>query len=120
MPPASFTTLVQSLLTQTLLYLGEYSTQGGPRLNLDTAKHQIDTMAVLEEKTKGNLTEEEQHTLDSALYERGCASCRCRRSSCRTLRYRLAATRSGTPRSGARRVGPRTRSVLPRTAARRG
>ena len=70
MPPASFGTLVQSLLTQSLFYLGDLAMQGGePTVNLDMAKHQLDTLAVLEEKTKGNLTPEEQRMLDGGLYE---------------------------------------------------
>ena len=40
-----------------------------PVVNLDMAKHHIDTLAVIEEKTKGNLTPEEQRMLDAALYE---------------------------------------------------
>jgi len=70
MPPASIATLVQTLMTQTLFYLGELNQPGAePVLNMDVAKHQIDTMTVLEEKTKGNLTPDEQKYLDSALYE---------------------------------------------------
>ena len=70
LPPASFAALVNTLLTQALFYLGDLAPQGGePVLNLDMAKHQIDTLSLLEEKTKGNLTEEEQRLLDSALYE---------------------------------------------------
>jgi hypothetical protein len=70
LPPASFTTLVQSIVTQILFYLGELSARGTePSLNLDMAKHNIDMLGVLEEKTKGNLTEEEQRLLDGALYE---------------------------------------------------
>jgi len=69
-PPASFATLVQSLMTQTLLYLGELAPAGAePMLNLDMAKHQLDTLNVLEEKTANNLTEEEKRLLDAALYE---------------------------------------------------
>lgn len=69
-PPASFASLVNSMVTQTLFYLGELAPQSGePMLNPDMAKHQIDTLNVLEEKTKGNLTEEEQRLLDTALYE---------------------------------------------------
>jgi len=69
-PPASFATLVQSLLTQVLFYLGDLATRGGePMINLDMAKHNIDTLSVLEEKTRGNLTEEEKRLLDAALYE---------------------------------------------------
>jgi hypothetical protein len=70
LPPATFTTLVQSIVTQILFYLGELSGRGAePSLNLDMAKHNIDMLGVIEQKTKGNLTEEEQRLLDSALYE---------------------------------------------------
>lgn len=70
LPPASFGALVQTLLTQTLYYLGDLATRtGGSSVNLDMAKHQIDTMAVLEEKTRGNLSDDEKRLLDTALYE---------------------------------------------------
>jgi hypothetical protein len=70
MPAASFSTLVQSLLTQALFYLGDYPGRGGEAtVNLDMAKHQIDTLGVIEEKTKGNLNESEQRLLDTILYE---------------------------------------------------
>jgi hypothetical protein len=69
-PPASFATLVQSLVTQALFYLGDLSVRGGePVINLDMAKHHIDTLNVLEEKTANNLSPEEKQLLDSALYE---------------------------------------------------
>ena len=70
MPSASLATLVNTLLTQALFYLGELAPQGGePVVNLDMAKHQIDTLNLLEDKTRGNLTEEELKILDTALYE---------------------------------------------------
>src|SRR5881394_3401390 len=54
LPQASFATLVQSLLTQVLFYLGDLSTRGAePMINLDMAKHNIDTLTVIEEKTRG-------------------------------------------------------------------
>ena len=69
-PPASFGVLVQSLLTQILYYLGDLSTRGGePQINLDMAKHQIDLLGVLDEKTRGNLSDDEKKLLDTALYE---------------------------------------------------
>jgi len=69
-PPASFATLVQSLLTQVLFYLGDLSTRGAePMINLDMAKHNIDTLSIIEEKTRGNLSDEEKRLLDAALYE---------------------------------------------------
>lgn len=70
MPPASFGTLVQSLMTQALFYLGDLATRGAePTINLDMAKLQIDTLAMLEEKTQGNLTDDERKLLDTVLYE---------------------------------------------------
>ena len=69
-PQASFATLVQSLLTQVLFYLGDLSTRGGePMVNLDMAKHNIDTLSIIEEKTRNNLTDDENRLLDAALYE---------------------------------------------------
>ena len=70
LPPASIGTLANSLASQALYYLGDLAYQGGdPVTNLDMAKHQIDTLAVLEEKTGTNLTDEERHALDLALFE---------------------------------------------------
>ncbi len=70
LPQASFASLIQSILTQTMFYLGELTTRGAePSVNLDMAKHQIDILGVLEEKTRGNLSEDEQRLLDATLYE---------------------------------------------------
>jgi hypothetical protein len=70
MPEASFATLVSSFMTQALFYLGDLAPRGGePVLNLDLAKHHIDMLGVLEQKTRGNLDAEEQRVLDTALYD---------------------------------------------------
>jgi Domain of unknown function (DUF1844) len=70
LPPASFATLVQTLVTQAMFYLGGIATRGGePVLDLDLAKHQIDLLGVLEDKTANNLTPDEKRMLDAALYE---------------------------------------------------
>ena len=70
MPPPGFPSLVQSVMTQVLYYLGEIATSGGqPMMDLDLAKHHLDTLTMLEDKTKNNLDAEEQHLLDAALYE---------------------------------------------------
>jgi hypothetical protein len=71
MPPANWETLVSMMATQALLYMGGYV---DPRTNramvdLDAARHQIDLLGVLEEKTKGNLDEEEAKQLATILYE---------------------------------------------------
>ena len=69
-PPASFGSLVQSLVTQVLFYLGDLTPRGTePQVNLDMAKYNIDLLRVLEEKTQNNLTDDEKQLLDSALYE---------------------------------------------------
>jgi len=70
-PPADFNTLVSSIATQALFSMGAMpDPQTGQRYtNLDYARHHIDTLGVIEEKTKGNLTDEEQKTLSSTLYE---------------------------------------------------
>ena len=69
-PQANFASIVQSLWTQAMLYLGELAPSGGePMLNLDMAKYQFDLLSILESKTKGNLNEEEQRLLDAAIYE---------------------------------------------------
>lgn len=70
MPEASLPTLVNSLVTQVLLYLGDLSPRGvEPQVNLDMARFNVDLLSVIEEKTKGNLSPEEQRLLDNALYE---------------------------------------------------
>ena len=71
LPPASFATLVSSMVTQILFALGaveDPQTRKRYR-DLALAKHHIDTLALLEKKTQGNLTEDEKRLLDKALYE---------------------------------------------------
>lgn len=71
MPPASFEVLVSSMVTQALFALGaiEDPRSGQRYLDLDMAKHHIDMLSVIEEKTKGNLSEDEAKMIDQALYE---------------------------------------------------
>lgn len=65
-----FASLIQSLLTQSLVYLGGMAARGGqPMLNLDAARKAVDMLGSLDEKTKGNLSDLEQKLLDTALYE---------------------------------------------------
>ena len=71
LPPASIETLMNSMATQVLMALGGYEDPQTKRryVDLDLAKHFIDTLTVLEEKTKGNLTDDEKKLLDQRLYE---------------------------------------------------
>ena len=71
MPEVTFTTLVMSLNTSALFHLGEISDPQTNEKNEDLvlAKHTIDTLRLLEEKTNGNLSSEEQDLLKHALYD---------------------------------------------------
>jgi hypothetical protein len=71
LPPASFATLVQNLATQSAIFMTDQrDPETGQSLrNLDLAKYNIDLLRVLEEKTKGNLSEDEKHLLETVLYE---------------------------------------------------
>ncbi|HEX4769402.1 MAG TPA: DUF1844 domain-containing protein [Bryobacteraceae bacterium] len=73
LPPASFTFLVESILMQTQLQLGLLKfgeeEEGEQEPNLPIARHSIDMLAVLQEKTRGNLTTEEARVLENGLTE---------------------------------------------------
>ncbi len=71
MPEVTFTAFVMSLNTSALFYLGEISdpATGEKQQDLVLVKHTIDTLQLLEKKTKGNLTDEEQDLLRNALYD---------------------------------------------------
>lgn len=71
LPAASLSTLVTMLATQAMIALQGMEDPGtGQRMvDLDLAKHHIDTLAILEEKTKGNVTDEEKALLDQVVYQ---------------------------------------------------
>ncbi len=65
---ASFEMIVEQFAAQALMAMGAIPQPGGQkRVDIGLARFFIDSLAVLEEKTKGNLTESEQRTLLSAL-----------------------------------------------------
>ena len=70
-PPASFEALLSTLATQALFAMGAIpDPASGQRIqHMDLARHHIDMISVLEEKTKGNLTEDEASMLGSTAYE---------------------------------------------------
>ena len=70
LPMVDFTTFVFSLASSAMVHMGEMADpeSGQTGLNLPLAKHTIDTMTMLEEKTKGNLTGEEAKQLGDLLY----------------------------------------------------
>ncbi|MBW3595675.1 MAG: DUF1844 domain-containing protein [Planctomycetes bacterium] len=69
LPPASFALLVTSLATQAMVALGQIPDpfENKPVVRLPLARHHIDMLGVLEEKTKGNLAPDEQSLLTHAL-----------------------------------------------------
>jgi len=71
LPPASLTILITSLIAQASMVLEESLKQAGEVRTqyLEEARHVIDLLGVLEEKTKGNCTEEETKLLTQALSE---------------------------------------------------
>ena len=71
MPPASMPILITTLATQALSALGQIPdpVEGKPVLRKPIARHFIDTLAMLEEKTSGNLTEEESGLLGDTLHQ---------------------------------------------------
>lgn len=70
LPAASFDTMVQMFSTQAMVSLGAIPEPGTdePVLRLGLARHFIDLLNVLEEKTKGNLTNEEEQLLTSSVH----------------------------------------------------
>lgn len=70
--PVDFSTHVLSLASSAMVALGELPAPGeeGPApIDLESAKHLIDVLAMLEVKTKGNLDEAEQKVLASLIYD---------------------------------------------------
>jgi hypothetical protein len=66
-----FHTFVLSLGSSALLHLGELERPdaGQAVKDLPMAKHTIDILSMLQEKTRGNLTPEEDKLLESLLYD---------------------------------------------------
>ena len=71
LPPIDFSTFVISLNSSALVQLGilEEPGTGQKSKNLALAKQTIDILAMLEEKTKGNLNRDEENILKSLLYD---------------------------------------------------
>jgi hypothetical protein len=71
LPPATFEFLVFSLKMQAEMRLGLLKMGEGmdEELNLPAARHTIDMLAMIAEKTRGNLSMEEQRLVDNSLTE---------------------------------------------------
>ena len=71
LPPATFEFLVFSLKMQAEMRLGLLKLGEGmeEELNLPAARHTIDMLAMIAEKTKGNLSLDEQRLIENSLTE---------------------------------------------------
>jgi hypothetical protein len=71
LPPADFITHIASLATQSMIFMGAIANPltGKADVDFDQARYIIDTLGMLREKTKGNLVQDEQETLDNVLGE---------------------------------------------------
>ena len=69
MPPGNFAALVSMLVTQAFFAMGilQVKDQEKKEPDLELAKYNIDMLETLEEKTKGNLTEQEQKVLEQTI-----------------------------------------------------
>jgi hypothetical protein len=69
LPEVNFASLIFSLSSSALMHLGEIADPqtGKSAVDLPLAKHTIDTIAMLKEKTEGNLNEEERKFTETVL-----------------------------------------------------
>lgn len=69
-PPMTFDHLVQQFYLTAMLQMGAGVPEGEtPRIDIVGARATIDLLGILAEKTKGNLTQQEQHNLEAVLYD---------------------------------------------------
>ena len=70
-PPATFEFLAQTMFTQALMAFGKIPNPITKEAlkNLDTARHFIDMLEMLEKKTSGNLENDEKKLLEEILHQ---------------------------------------------------
>jgi hypothetical protein len=69
LPPADFTMLVNMLVTNAMVFLGQMPAPGSQQYmrNLPQAQHMVNLLMVLREKTRGNLTPDEDQMMQDLL-----------------------------------------------------
>ena len=70
LPPIDFSTFIVSLRTSAMMHLGS-SREGGSKDSIDLAlaRQEIDLLGILEDKTRGNLSGEEERLLSQILFD---------------------------------------------------
>ncbi len=103
-PPAmSFDQLVQSVYLTAMMQLGGATQEGQqPQVDLMGARQSIDMLAVLAEKTTGNLAPDESRLLESALFELRMAFLEITQSLARSAAAKAGSAPGGRPNP----VGP--------------
>ncbi|OHB79888.1 MAG: hypothetical protein A2W31_18325 [Planctomycetes bacterium RBG_16_64_10] len=71
MPPPSLEMLLTTLATEAMIALGQvpHPATGQQEIQLDQAKYFVDTIAMLREKTAGNLTADETTAVEGLLHQ---------------------------------------------------
>jgi hypothetical protein len=70
LPKLDFSTFILSIIGSAYVHLGDApSPDGSEERNLALARQDIDLLSLLEEKTRGNLTGDEERLLNQALYD---------------------------------------------------
>ncbi|MBN2408497.1 MAG: DUF1844 domain-containing protein [Candidatus Aminicenantes bacterium] len=71
LPPLDFSSIVLPIFTQALIKLGllGHRQKEGLEMNLELARRLIDILDLLKDRTKGNLTPEEENFLESCLQQ---------------------------------------------------
>ena len=107
LPEMTFERLTQSLYTQALLLLGGAAQPGEtPRVDILGARQTIDMLVILAEKTKGNLAENEDKLLQSALFDLRMGFLEITQALARQARQSAGAAAPGSPFAGGG-AGPR-------------
>jgi hypothetical protein len=71
LPKIDFSTFILSLATSALFHMGMTEGPGGTKgeVNLPLARQSVDTLELLQQKTQGNLSDDEAKLLEGVLYE---------------------------------------------------
>jgi len=97
-PEMSFEQIVQSIYMTTILQLGGTTQEGQqPKIDLMGARQSIDMLAILAQKTKGNLTPAESQLMDNALFEVRMGFLEVTQALARSAANRPPAPGAGTP-----------------------
>ncbi|MDQ3034296.1 MAG: DUF1844 domain-containing protein [Myxococcota bacterium] len=67
-PPIDFTTFILSMSTSCMIHLGEIAApEGGTSVDLEAARHTIEILQMLDRKTEGQLSGEEDRMLSHVI-----------------------------------------------------